>query len=276
MNDVLRELAAAREKRAAAASGETPSKRPRPADDELTRGTPGRSAGQPGSSGAIDLTGDDSDDGGGALDHGDAASLALARRLQAEDAAARAAARQHGDAAMAEALQREELAAAARGPGGLAAPQPRTLACYRAWAQQEDVRRMECEGPPSAAPVVHHCVDGVQRLRPARVPFSRPPGSAPCVVLTRPQQVAAIAHLARAPPKGATDGACAEAVAWARATEAGGPLCACAANAPLLGLLLAWRQHVVETCLETLHGERWSRTTICTSELTFLGTSTHK
>jgi len=276
-NALLKDLAREREERSNSSL-----KRQRQATDTCDGG--GSSGSQPASSSSL-ATGEgearvivdlcDSDDDGAAEDP----SLALARRLQAEEDLQHSRLRSPGisdqayqasssdpwpgndDAALAERLQREEMAKLMGRRGRLVSLAPGSDAWYEAMTRDENRRRVSCEGPPpppGAQRTLHTYSSGdEQRLQGGGRVWSR---ANPCVVCDAEAVRTTLRDLG--PPSGG-----------GQAADIASP-----ANLPLLQLLCAWRQHVRDTIMERREAgaTKWKRFSICTSELTFLGRATAK
>jgi hypothetical protein len=112
--------------------------------------------------------------------------------------------------------------------------------------EQERYRRVLVEGPPDGE--LREVVQGflVLRVRSGGKPWT---AGEPCVICDQEDCLRQVRELS---PTG------------------GSPL---ESNWPLLKMLCAWRRHVKDTKLIKKHlgGDQWKQTSICTSELTFLG-----
>ena len=177
-----------------------------------------------------------------------------------------------GDALLASMLQEQEVGRAAMQYQRIA-PDGREGSDYLKWlSKQMDATRMSCEGPPDAVPVVTQDRDGTQqRCKPAARPWS---DAQPCVSCDDAACLGQLRELGvgeiatQLPSKQATHGGGSSGGGAAAPFIAKHP-----ANITLLRFLCSWRQHVKETFLETKKAgsAKWSKCSICTSELTFLG-----
>lgn len=200
------------------------------------------------SASVIDLCDSDDDE-----DDSDAASLALARRLQHNQSSSS----EEASMALARKLQAEELLPFGIPSSGLHVVAPGTPNFFLALKQDADRYRRDCEGPPSAPWTILTDLDGTkQRVKRAEHGW-RP--SHPVVSCSDADCLRQLRELGGPPPPG-------------------GVVCANPSNAPLMRLLCSWRQHVRETKFEyqAPGAKTWRVTSICTSELTWLGRKTAK
>ena len=157
---------------------------------------------------------------------------------------------------MAKQLQADEMATMQLLQGMQSASVQPGPELYAFFKRQGDKYRMDCEGPPDVPQTTITAPCGTQhKMRRAKKGWDE---NDPVVSCAKQEILAQLVQLGSLPlPNGET--------------------CSNRANETLLKLLCDWRRHVIETYFEMKKpGEGWKRTSICTSEQTWLGRSSTK